>query len=257
MNEYRKNLLTIEDIAYMMDPSVLKIDSTPEDVEELIALCKKYNFGTAFCWPCNYPRLSEGLKGSKTVFGTSLAFPSGQESTETKVYLAKYFDTMDPGEHDMVMNVGWLRSGRYDEVLADIRAVREAVPNKSMKVIIEAMCLTDDEIRKACDLCLAGKADYVKTGTGFQSKPTTLHHVQVIKAHVGDRIKIKVAGGVRDLDTMLKMYKAGANRFGIGWNAAEKIYLDAAERCKHGPIDMQHVTLDDCAATAETGEAHY
>ncbi len=245
MKEYRKELLTIEDIAYMMDPSVLKIDSTPEDVEELISLCKKYNFGTAFCWPCNYPRLSEALKDAKTVFGTSLAFPSGQESTACKVYLAKEFDKMDPGEHDMVMNVGWLRSGRYEEVLADIKAVREAVPDKSLKVIIEAMCLTDDEIRKACDLCIEGGADYVKTGTGFQSAPTTLHHVQVIKAHIGDRVKLKVAGGVRDLDTMLKMYKAGANRFGIGWKSAEKIYLDAAERCKNGPIDINSISLDN------------
>lgn len=245
MKEYRKDLLTIEDIAYMMDPSVLKIDSTPEDVEELIGLCKKYHFGTAFCWPCNYPLLSEGLKGTKTVFGTSLAFPSGQESTETKVYLAKYFETMDPGEHDMVMNVGWLRSGRYGDVVADIKAVRDAVPDKSLKVIIEAMCLTDDEIRKACDLCLEAGADYVKTGTGFQAKPTTLHHVQVIKERVGDRAKVKVAGGVRDLDTMLKMYKAGANRFGVGWQAAEKLYLDAAERCKNGPIDINAISLDD------------
>lgn len=245
MKEYRKDLLSIEDIAYMMDPSVLKIDSTPEDVEELIELCKKYGFGTAFCWPCNYPRLSEALRGTKTTFGTSLAFPSGQESTQTKVYLAKVFDTMDPGEHDMVMNVGWLRSGRYDDVLADIRAVRETVPHRSLKVIIEAMTLTDDEIRKACDLCMEGGADYVKTGTGFQSQPTTLHHVQVIKAHVDDRIKIKVAGGVRDLDTMLKMYKAGANRFGIGWKSAEKIILQAQERCKVAPIDMATISLDD------------
>lgn len=242
MKEYRKDILEIEDIAYMMDPSVLKIDSTPEDVEELIDICKKYNFGTAFCWPCNYPRLSQALKDCKTVFGTSLAFPSGQVATKTKVEMAKYFDTMDPGEHDMVINVGWLRSGRYDDVLADIKAVREAVPDKSLKVIIEAMCLTDDEIRKACDLIIEAGADYVKTGTGFQSSPTTLHHVQVIKAHVGDRIKIKVAGGVRSLDTMLKMYKAGANRFGIGWKSAEKIYAEAVERC---PIDMSTISVED------------
>lgn len=252
MKEYRKDQLTIEDIAYMMDPSVLKIDSTPEDVKEMIALCKRCHFGTAFCWPCNYLLLSEGLKDTKTVFGTSLAFPSGQESTKTKVYLAKEFDTMNPGEHDMVMNVGWLRSGRYADVLADIKAVREAVPDKSLKVIIEAMCLTDDEIRKACDLCMEGGANYVKTGTGFQQKPTTLHHVQVIKEHVGDRIKIKVAGGVRDLDIMLRMYKAGANRFGIGVQSAEKIYLEAVERCKNGPIDLSTVSLEASQTDTET-----
>ena len=98
-----------------------------------------------------------------------------------------------------------------------------------LKVIIEAMLLTDDEIRKACDLVMEGGADYVKTGTGFSvGKPTTLHHVKVIKDHVGDRIKIKVAGGVRDLDTLLKMYKLGACRFGIGHKAADVILGQAA-----------------------------
>lgn len=110
----------------------------------------------------------------------------------------------------MVINVGWLRSGRYDDVLADIKVVRAAVPDKSLKVIIEAVCLTDDKIHKACDLCMEGGADYVKTGIGFQSKPTTLHHVQVIREHVSNRIKAKIADGVCDMDTMLKMYKAGS-----------------------------------------------
>jgi len=241
MKEYRKEILTPEDIAYMMDPSVLHIDSTPDDVIEMIGMCKKYGFGTAFCWPCNYPLLSEGLKDTKTVFGTSLAFPSGQEATSTKVAMAKYFETMNPGEHDMVMNVGWLRSGRYDDVLADIKAVREAVPTKSLKVIIEAMLLTDEQIVKACNLAIEAGANYVKSGTGFSS-PTTLHHVKVMKAAIGDRAHLKVAGGVRSLDTLLVMYKAGADRFGIGWKSAEKIEKEAIAR---GTIDMSTIVVPE------------
>ncbi len=241
MKEYRKEILTVKDIAYMMDPSVLKLDSTPEDVDDLIALCKKYDFGTAFCWPCNYPQLSEGLKGSNTAFGTSLAFPSGQEATQTKVELAKYFRTMNPAENDMVMNVGWLRSGRYDLVVEDIRAVREATPGTSLKVIIEAMLLTDDEIRKACELCIEGGADYVKSGTGFSAAPTTLHHVAVMHEAIAGRAKLKVAGGVRSLETMLKMYKIGANRFGIGWKSAEKIIQEAI--AVGHDIDMNDITV--------------
>ena len=223
MKELRKDVLTVKDIAYMMDPSVLKLDTSIKDVEAMVEACKKYDFGSCFCWPCYYPELVELLKGTNTAFGTSLAFPSGQETTETKVYLAHEFMKLDPVENDMVMNVGWLKAGLYDLVLEDIKAVREATKGTSLKVIIEAMLLTDEEIIKASELCIEGGADYVKTGTGFSQNPTTLHNVELIKATVGDRAKIKVAGGVRDLDTLLRMYKRGACRFGIGLSNAIKI----------------------------------
>lgn len=243
MKEYRKEILTTDDIAYMMDPSVLKLDTTLEDVEAMVELCKKYGCGSCFCWPCYYPQLVELLKGTNTKFGTSLAFPSGQEATSTKVAMAEYFMTMDPAENDMVMNVGWLKSGRYDLVLQDIQAVREATKGTSLKVIIEAMLLTDDEIRKACELVIEGGADYVKTGTGFSQAPSTVHHVKVIKDEVGDRIKIKVAGGVRSLDTLLKMYKMGACRFGIGCGSAERILKEAEDR--GGKFDLKDVVIEE------------
>lgn len=143
----------------------------------------------------------------------------------------------------MVMNVGWLRSGRYDLVLDDIKAVREATPGTSLKVIIEAMTLTDDEIRKACELVIQAGADYVKSGTGFSEAPTTLHHVKVMKEAIGDRLKLKVAGGVRSLDTLLKMHKLGADRFGIGWKSAEKI-IEEAISLGHD-IDVDSIVIDE------------
>jgi deoxyribose-phosphate aldolase len=227
MKEYRKTVLNVDDIAYMMDPSVLKLDTSYEDVYALVDACKKYNFGSCFAWPGYYPLLSELLKGTNTVFGTSLSFPSGQESTLTKVQQANWFMSMNPGEVDMVMNVGWLKSKRYDEVLEDINAVRKATVGADLKVIIEAMILTDEEIVKACELCIEAGADYVKTGTGFSASPTTLHHVQLIYKVIHGRARLKVAGGVRSLDTLLKMYKAGANRFGIGLNSAVSIIEEA------------------------------
>jgi len=227
MKEIRKDVLTVKDIAYMMDPSVLKLDTSIKDVEAMVEACKKYDFGSCFCWPCYYPQLAEMLKGTNTAFGTSLGFPSGQETTDTKVYLAHKFMKLNPVENDMVMNVGWLKAGQYDLVLNDIKAVREATKGTSLKVIIEAMLLTDEEIVKACELCLEGGADYVKTGTGFSQAPSTLHHVEVIKAAVGDKAKIKVAGGVRDLRTLLQMYKRGACRFGIGAASAVAIIEEA------------------------------
>lgn len=254
MKEYRKDIVTVKDIAYMMDPSVLKLDTSYEDVYALVDACKKYDFGSCFAWPAYYPLLSELLKDTNTAFGTSLSFPSGQEATSTKVQQAELFMSMDPAEVDMVLNVGWLKSKKYDEVLADIKAVREATKGASLKVIIEAMILTDDEITKACELCLEAGADYVKSGTGFSEAPTTLHHVKVMKAAIGDKAKLKVAGGVRDLDTLLVMYKFGADRFGIGLQSAIKIIEEAIAR---GPqIDMAAVSEEEYASRPkDTNEA--
>ena len=241
MNDIRKEILTPEDIAYAMDPSVLKLNTTLEDVKAMVEACKKYNFGSCFCWPAYYPQLTEMLKGTNTAFGTSLAFPSGQEDTETKVMMAKHFNKYNPAEHDMVMNVGYLISGNYEACLNDIKAVREVTKGISLKVIIEAMLLTDEQITKACEIVMASGADYVKTGTGFSSTPTTCHHVEVIKKAVGDKIKIKVAGGVRDLDTLLKMYKIGAVRFGIGCKSAISIMEEALKR---GTVKVSDIVLD-------------
>jgi deoxyribose-phosphate aldolase len=223
MWELNKDKLTVADIAYTMDPSALAINASYGDVDEMLAACERYEFGSSFTWPAYYPYFSAALKEMKTEFGASLAFPSGQEPTFFKEKQAEWFMTMDPVEVDMVMNVGFLRSGRFKETEDDIRAVRKVIGDTSLKVIIEAMQLTDDEIRDACKVCMDAGADYVKTGTGFSKTPTTLHHVEVIREAVGDDMKIKVAGGVRDLKTLLQMYKRGARRFGIGYRSAVEI----------------------------------
>jgi len=206
-----------------MDPSALAINASYEDMYEMVELCKKYDFGCSFTWPAYYPEFSAALKGTNTAFGASLAFPSGQEPTFIKEKQAEWFMTMDAVEVDMVMNVGWLRSKRFKETADDILAVRKVIGDTSLKVIIEAMQLTDEEIVNACKVCLDAGVDYVKSGSGFSQDPTTLHHVELIKATIEDRAKIKVAGGVRDLKTLLQMYKRGARRYGIGFRNAVKI----------------------------------
>lgn len=240
----RKEVLTKEDIAYMMDPSVLKLDTTIHDVEHMVEVCKKYGCGTCFCWPCYYPQLVELLEDAEiTKFGTSLGFPTGQETTETKVFLANQFMALDPATNDMQMNVGWLKAGLDDLVYEDIKAVREATPGVPLKVIMEVMLLTDDEIRRACELAIKAGADYVKTGSGFSANPTTIHHVKVIMDTIGDRAKLKVAGGVRDLSTLLKMYKLGATRFGIGCASAEKILAEVD--ALGGSININDIVIED------------
>ena len=238
MEELTNTKLSIKDLAYVMDPSALAINASYEDMYELVEMCKKYDFGCAFTWPAYYPEFSAALKGTNTAFGTSLAFPSGQEPTFIKQKQVEWFMTMDPVEVDMVMNVGWLRSKRFKEATADIRAVKDIIGEVSLKVIIEAMQLTDEEIVNACKVCLDAGADYVKTGSGFSKTPTTLHHVELIKETIGDRAKIKVAGGVSDLKTLLQMYKRGARRYGIGFRNAVKI-METAMRQEEQIFDTE------------------
>ena len=227
MKELTNTKLSVKDLAFTMDPSALAINASYEDMYEMVEHCKKYDFGCSFTWPAYYPEFSAALKNTNTAFGASLAFPSGQEPTFIKEKQAEWFMTMDAVEVDMVMNVGWLRSKKFKETAEDILAVRRIIGDVSLKVIIEAMQLTDEEIVNACKVCIDASADYVKTGSGFSQTPTTLHHVELIKETVGEQAKIKVAGGVRDLKTLLQMYKRGARRFGIGYRNAVNI-MEAA-----------------------------
>lgn len=222
-------ILSKRDIAQLIDISALKIDTSLQDVKKLIGLCKKHEIGCAFVWPCFSPMLGEAVKGTSTAFGTSLAFPSGQEPTFIKVKQAEYYVSLGADEIDMVMNVGYLKSGIYKEALEDLKAVRAACEGTSLKVIIEAMLLNDRQIIDATKIVMDSGADYVKSGTGFSAAPTTLHHVRVIKETVGDEIKIKVAGGVRDLATLVTMHAMGVHRFGIGMAATAAIIEEAGK----------------------------
>ncbi|MEA5077682.1 MAG: deoxyribose-phosphate aldolase [Anaerolineaceae bacterium] len=235
--------ITYDEFAKTIDASSLKLDTSYDDYNALVAACKKYKFGCVFIWPAFYPEISEALKGTVTEFGTSLAFPSGQEMTETKVNQARLFTSMGAQQVDMVMNVGWLKSKRYDLVKADIAAVREATKHTSLKVIIEAMLLTDDEIVKACEIVADCGANYVKSGTGFSADPTTLHHIALMKKTVGTRCAVKAAGGVRTLETLTQMYALGVTRFGIGYKSAIAIAEEAMKL--NDKIEIPALKLED------------
>jgi deoxyribose-phosphate aldolase len=235
--------ITYAQFAKMIDASSLKLDTSYDDFNALVDACKKYSFGCVFIWPAYYAEICEAIKGTMTEFGTSLSFPSGQEATETKVNQARYFTSLGAKQVDMVMNVGWLKSKRYDKVKSDIAAVREATKYTSLKVIIEAMLLTDEEIVKASGIVADCGANYVKSGTGFSAAPTTLHHIALMKKTVGDRCKIKAAGGVRSLDTLTKMYALGVTRFGIGYKSAISI-AEEAIACKD-EIEIPNIHIED------------
>jgi len=217
-------LLTAQLIAKMIDLSCVRTISSKRDIETMVNVARKYGFGQVSVLQCFIPYTRQLLKDAPYVRVVgNVSFPSGSDSTSIKVAQAKEMMAAGCDEIDMVMNIGKLRSGELIEVDADVRAVIETVHPIPVKVIIEIMCLTPAETRHACDICMRSGAAFVKTGTGWAERGTTVDDVRLVKSFVGDRVKIKASGGIRSLDTLLEMYKAGARRFGVNLKSGIQI----------------------------------
>lgn len=222
--------LKSSELARLIDISAVRAESTLAEVNQIIDVAKKYNFICVFSMPSMLPYVFAGLKGTDGIgVGGIVGFPSGGDTTESKVRQALDLKNQGCNEIDMVMNIGKLKSGLFEDVLQDIKRVKETVCPLPLKVIIEVPLLDDGEIVKAASIVLESGADFVKTGTGWAGA-TDMHHVELIKRTVGDRIKLKVAGGVRKLETLEAMYKAGVSRFGIGYKSALSIIQECINR---------------------------
>ncbi len=225
------NQYTPYEIARMIDISAVRADSTFAEVRRVAEAAKKYSFICAFALPCFTKELVGMLRDREDILvGGVAGFPSGADTTEIKVAAAKQMLSLGVNEIDMVINIGALKSGRYDLVRDDIRSVVEAcgVPVKS---ILEVAYLTDDEIRIGSRLAVEAGVAFVKTGTGWANKPTTVETIKLIKSEIGDSARIKAAGGVRELSVLLAMAEAGCSRFGIGLNSAIRIIEEAEAVC--------------------------
>jgi deoxyribose-phosphate aldolase len=207
---------TLEQVAKTIDHSILKPDFTDGDVRAGAELALKYNTASYCIRPMDVAPAAEILAGSDVNVCTVIGFPHGSTTTAVKAF--ETADAIHNGavEIDMVINVSALLSGDYDYVEQDIRAVVDVAhaAGASVKVIFETAFLNDELIVKACELTEAAGADYVKTSTGFASKGATLHNVQLMKATVGDRLKVKSSGGVRTLDQLIDYMDAGVTRSG-------------------------------------------
>lgn len=218
------NNFFIKDLHRIIDISCVKSDNTLKEIDEMIAAAKKYQFICAFALPSYTPYLIEKLKEEPNIMvGGTVGYPSGGDITSVKVFQAKELLKMGCNELDMVINIGQLKSKNYNAVFNDIKEVVKAARKTSVKAIIEVTLLTDEEIVKASRIAADAGVSYVKTGTGWMPKPTTVNHIKLIKSSIKDDAKIKAAGGVRDLETIKEMINAGCSRFGIGLNSAVKI----------------------------------
>lgn len=203
------------EIANMIDHTLLKPDSTKEQIINLCKEAKEYQFATVCVNPYWVPTVTQELKGSEVGITTVIGFPLGSTSTTTK--MSETRDAIHAGatEIDMVINIGELKSGNDEAVRKDIEGVVLAA-NKAavIKVIIETGYLTNEEKQKACKLSKEAGADFVKTSTGFGPGSATPEDIALMREAVGPEMGVKASGGVRDLETANNVIAAGANRIG-------------------------------------------
>ncbi len=221
---------TPNDIARMLDHSMLQPWLTEEDIRKGCAVAVKYNTAAVCARPGDMKLVTELLKGTDVKPCTVIGFPHGAHLTAVKVYEAEQAVLDGCRELDMVINIGRMKAGDYDFVENDIRAVAEAAHRGGaiLKVIIETCYLTDGEKTKACQLSEAAGADFVKTSTGYGSHGATPEDVALMRAAVSGGVKVKAAGGMRTLDAILAVREAGADRCGV--SATEAIMKEAFER---------------------------
>ncbi len=208
--------LTVQELAKMIDQTILKAFATHEDLRKHCETAKEYNFKTVAINNAPVPFCKEVLKGSDVICDAAVGFPLGQSTIETKVF--ETIDVIEKGamEVDYVINVGELKSGNFEYIEEEMtRIVAECKKrNITSKVILETCYLTDDEKRKVCEIALKVKPDFVKTSTGFGTGGATIEDVKLMKSVVGDEIKIKASGGVRTVEDALKFIEAGVSRIG-------------------------------------------
>lgn len=223
--------LSVYDLARMMDLSAVRTDVDIAEIEHLAAQARRYRAICAFVMPCYASEMRRLLEDMPDVgVGSVVGFPSG--ATATAIKAAEAHDLVNQGvdEIDMVINVGWLKSGRRDDVREDIRAVVDAAQGKPVKTILECHYLSVDEVRIGAELAVEAGVAFVKTGTGWAPTGATLENVQLLKSVVGNRAGVKAAGGVRDLDTVMEMIRRGVTRFGVSAESGVKILEECAVR---------------------------
>lgn len=197
-----------------IDHTLLAATATPDDICELCDEAKKYNFYAVCVNSCHVYLAHNELHKSKVKVVATIGFPLGASSTKSKREEAKRCVKDGADEIDMVINIGYLKQNLYKNIREEISAVKKMIGNKILKVIIETCYLDDDEKRLACQIAAKAGADYVKTSTGFGSGGATIDDVKLMIAEVGDRLKIKASGGIKDRKTALEYIELGVSRIG-------------------------------------------
>ena len=198
-----------------IDHTILKPEAQKADIERICKEAVEHDFASVMVNPCWIPFVKEQIKGSDVLAACVVGFPLGANSTAVKVFEVKDAIANGADEVDMVINIGQLKDGNDEYVIDEIRQLKAAAGNKTLKVIIETCLLTDDEKIRACKEVVAAGADFVKTSTGFSTGGATVSDVKLMKEAVkGSSVKVKASGGVRSPEDFKAMIEAGAERIG-------------------------------------------
>ena len=205
--------MTYQDVLSKVDHTVLKQTATWADIQKLCDDAVKYHTASICIPPAYVKQAAEYLNGRIPVC-TVIGFPNGSNTTECKAFEVR--DAMKNGaeELDMVVNIGWVKDGKYEDVLREINCLKEACDGKLLKVIIETCLLTRDEIVSLCDVVSRSDADFIKTSTGFSTAGATFEDVELMVKHMTGGKKVKAAGGISGFEDGKKFIELGAQRLG-------------------------------------------
>ena len=205
--------MDLNDILSKCDHTLLSPTATWEDIRKI---CDDgIRFGTAsVCIPASYVRQAKLYVGGKLPICTVIGFPNGYDTTAAKCFMAMDAVSNGADEVDMVVDLGWVKDGRFDELRDQIASVKAACGDKILKVIIETCLLTEEEKIQMCHVVSVSGADYIKTSTGFSTGGATFDDVALMAKYVAPHVKIKAAGGIASLEDAQKFLELGAHRLG-------------------------------------------
>lgn len=205
--------MDIKEILKHVDHTLLLQPSTWEEIKQICDDAVKYQTASV-CIPPSYVKQASEYVQGKMAICTVIGFPNGYMTTKTKEFETKDAIANGASEIDMVINIGWMKDKKYDLIEEEIRTLKAACGEKILKVIIETCLLTEEEKIKMCEIVTSAGADYIKTSTGFSTGGATFDDVKLFAEHVGEKVKIKAAGGISSLEDAEKFLSLGADRLG-------------------------------------------
>ena len=205
--------MEIKEILSKVDHTLLAQGATWSEIKAICDDGMKYQTASV-CIPASFVKQAKEYCGDKLAICTVIGFPNGYSTTATKVFETADAVANGADEIDMVINIGWLKDKKYDDLLAEINAIKDACNGKILKVIIETCLLTDEEKVKMCQIVSESRADYIKTSTGFSAAGATRHDVEIFAANVTNGTLIKAAGGIASIQDAEDFIALGASRLG-------------------------------------------
>lgn len=205
--------MDVKEILAHCDHTLLKQESTWAQIKKVCDDGLKFGCASV-CIPASYVKQANDYVGNDLKICTVIGFPNGYSTTEVKVFETEDAIRNGADEIDMVINIGWAKDGRWDDLLEEIKSVKASCQGRILKVIVEACLLTQEEKVKLCQIVTQSGAEYIKTSTGFSTGGATREDVALFKANVGPDVKVKAAGGIRTLQDAEDFLNLGADRLG-------------------------------------------